>query len=538
MREVIQEHASSADQLLTRRQIIARGFAAGLAATLPGILGSCKDGEGPTQESIFGRFDLEEAKLGFAGAHAALLHTGRVLLFSYDPRRENDENLSLWHLWDPQGGLLAPGPIQHDRNVFCSGHAFLPDGRLLVAGGQSYNWWPFWGVGADHDIHTFDPTSERWTRHKDMPAARWYPTCLTMADGRAIIVGGHAVRFRPTGANNDEFEIFSGSDNSKSQPRTFNPGYIDGAYPFLKLLADGSPQGLAFVYSKDEARLFDLNSMTWLTSRFLTGTRSRTYNRQGSSVLLPLPASRTPPAKVLVVGGEGKGDRATNTAQIFEFDPQEPTASSWRVPSGGHMPTERFMGDSVILADGTVLVVNGAASGVADSSDEPVLQAVLFDPESETWAKLASLNHPRMYHSAAVLLHDGRVLISGNTEHWNPNNAVEDDSLDIFSPPYLFRSARPTIEDVSSELGYGQEFRIGVSNEEEVARIALVKSSSTTHSNNMDQRYLRLGITARGAGEIRASSPATRILAPPGFYILFLLSKSGVPSVGKFVHLS
>ncbi len=106
----------------------------------------------------------------------ALLRSGKVPLFTGDERntfRRMNSGKSV--LWDPATGADQNVPLS--RNLFCSGHCALPDGRLLVAGGQSLAQDILGtllsllglGRGVDHDIHTFDPLAETWTRHQDMP---------------------------------------------------------------------------------------------------------------------------------------------------------------------------------------------------------------------------------------------------------------------------------------------------------------------------------------------------------------------------------
>lgn len=495
--------------------------------------------------------ELQPGNLGFAGVHVALLHTGQVLFFSYDDNGHEDTiNRGLWQLWTPGSGPLPSESLVHNRNLFCSGHCILPDGRLLVAGGQSYNHFPFWGEGADHDLHTFTPAPAGWTRHANMPGARWYPTCVTLPDGNALIAGGHAVRYRPIGANNDEYEIFNWRNNSKSQPLRFNPGHIrDGAYPFMQVLPNGFPGGLLFVYCQNEARLFNLQTLTWDPTSFKTKSSfSRTYNHQGSCVLLPLLPTEPNRVRVMMIGGEGADGLATNTAEIFDFNAEVSLQLGFRDPRGGHMTHRRFMSDATLLPDGTVLIINGAGSGVADHSHDPVMQAELFDPVTESFSGMASLNRARLYHSSAILLPDARVLVSGNTRHWNPSNEIEDLTVEIFSPPYLFRGARPFISSAPEKMFYQQQYTISTPNSADIKSVVLIRPSSTTHTNNMDQRHIGLPIINRmvaeqpvapgGPSGVIVTAPPNGTVAAPGFYMLFLVNNLGIPSVAKFVHLS
>ena len=187
--------------------------------------------------------DLLLYRLKSVAVHLALLRTGKVVLFSGD-----HERIWMWSrgessIWDPEKPTQSDNNPTLDRNLFCSEHCLLPDGRLFVSGGQSTNNHPVFVVlsaltilpavlklfrreAADHDIHTFDPDKEEWHYHRDikMPKARWYPTCVTLPDGKAMMVSGtyaHAFHSLFGGFINTDYEVFDPSTNTLSKPAKF-----------------------------------------------------------------------------------------------------------------------------------------------------------------------------------------------------------------------------------------------------------------------------------------------------------------------------
>ena len=233
-------------------------------------------------------WELQQVTLDTTGVHAALLPEGDVLYFSYDPLEENNVDRSKWQIWSEEAGPLTPASNTLSRNLFCAGHCWLGDDRILVAAGQSWNWFNQGPWGADHDIHTFDPKTRSWTRHSNMPAARYYPVCVTLVDGDALIIGGAWKRI-PQNYVNHEAERFQWRTNTLSVPIPFDPGFIEDLYPFAQLVPDGSAQGMLWIHSGEQARLYSLATSSWLAPTFrTTSVGKRNYPKQGSSTLLPL----------------------------------------------------------------------------------------------------------------------------------------------------------------------------------------------------------------------------------------------------------
>ena len=480
---------------------------------------------------------VQPVELDTTGVHGAVLPNGDVLYFSYDPSDENNVDRCKWQIWNEDTGPLAPAANILHRNLFCSGHCWLGDGRLLVAAGQSWNFVSQGIWGADHDIHTFDPIARSWTRHANMPAARYYPTCVTLADGNGFIVGGAWTRV-PVNRVNHEAEMFDWRTNTLLARIPFNPGFIEELYPFLQLLPDGSAQGLLWVHSGERARLFSPATGVWLRPTFRTTSRgNRNYPKQGAAVLLPLLPSEGYKVRVLLVGGGTTTDDATGSAQIFDFNGAEPTTSAYRDPLGGHPNFRRFMSDAVLLADGSILICGGAGEGSADHSHDPVFDCEIFDPVTETFRGDVRINRQRMYHGAAVLLPSGRVALTGNTEHWNPANPVEDKSVEIYTPDYLLGGNRPTLLSAPGSVAYGDLVELETPDASQIQRVALVRSPTVTHSNNMDQRWVGLEIVGRLAALLKVRIPSERAVAPPGHYMFFLIDSQGVPSVARFTRL-
>lgn len=187
----------------------------------------------------------------------------------------------------------------------------------------------------------------------------------------------------------------------------------------------------------------------------------------------------------------------------------------------------RMEHNAAILPDGKVFVVGGTSNN--GGADEPVYVPELFDPIMISWEQVAPHQIPRMYHSTAILLTDGRVLVAG---------ADNQPSGEIYSPPYLFRGSRPVIQSGPSTIVYGSTFSMEFTSATSLNIVTLLRMSSVTHSVNMGQRYVRLADGAPAGGPVSISAPANANEAPPGFYMLFVVDENGVPSVAATVQVS
>jgi hypothetical protein len=435
--------------------------------------------------------------LKLVSIHAVMLHTGKVLLFSLPTNTVG----SAAQLWDPVSGSLTDVSLTYQRDIFCAGTTVLADGRVFIAGGHLYQ-----GVFGNGVANTtvFDPASNAWTEGPAMDVARWYPTTAQLGDGTIRIFAG-TIRPSVNATTVDSYNPSTGT--LTTLPTTASKSMA--TYPRMKLTTSGL---LAWTNM----------ATTWFfhpaTSSWTKGPKLNSAGRgvNDTSVLLP------GLTKIMEIGGSTSAG-TTNTAEILDLSSSTP---SWQYTSPMHFG--RLWANTVLLADGSVLVVGGGSSG---SYGGPIFTAERYDPVSGTWTDMAAQTAPRMYHSTALLLPDGRVLSAGQSQGKYQTTG------EIFSPPYLFAGARPTISSAPTTVGYNQQFTISTPDFASIGRVALVKAGAVTHSNNFDQRYVDLTYQPNGSGGLTATSPPDSNHAPPGWYMLFILNSSGVPSVASWVQV-
>jgi galactose oxidase len=224
---------------------------------------------------------------------------------------------------------------------------------------------------------------------------------------------------------------------------------------------------------------------------------------------------------VLLVGG---GDPPTKTAEVIDLNAGTP---AWRPVAS--MAYKRRQLSAALLPDGTVLVTGGSSASGFDNAAGAVYAGELWNPITETWTRVASFTKYRGYHSFTLLLPDGRVLSGGG----DYNRGAE-----VYSPGYLFKGARPVITSAPSIVTYGQPFFVRTAQAAQISRVSLLRLSSVTHAFNMEQRINRLAFSAAVDGDgLNVAGPTNANLSPPGYYMLFILKVSGVPSVAKIVRV-
>ena len=395
--------------------------------------------------------------------------------------------------------------------MFCNGMVLLPDGRALINGG-TIQYDPFYGQLTSA---IFDPSTNTFTNAQNMAHGRWYPTLLTLGDGRIMTFSG----LTETGGTNDAVEIYTVGSGWSTQ---YLASWTPPLYPRLHLLPNGK---VFYSGSGTSSALFDPSSNSWTQNVASTNyCCSRTY---GTSVLLPLTPSNNYDPRVIIMGGNSP---ATNTTEIIDLGASNP---AWVY--GPNMSQARIEMNAVILPSGKVLAVGGSVNDEDTSSLS--LNADLYDPGSNTFSSAGANASERLYHSVALLLPDATVWLAGG----NPSRGTYNNTIEIYQPAYLFNpdgslATRPSITGAPGSITYGNNFSVTTPDAANISSVVLVRNGTVTHAFGMDQREVGLSFTA-GNGTLTVTPPPNGNIAPPGYYMLFLLNSSGVPSVASFVEL-
>lgn len=467
------------------------------------------------------------------GITTVLLHTGKVLFWSYDPASYHvvsQSNKGVAYLWDPV--TLTGQSIAPPENIWCGGQTILADGRVYVAGGNLR--YPDPSAPAETSgwqgaltNYTFNPANNQWIAQPMMPVGRWYPTTTKLADNRIVITSG----IDETGSNaiTTRVNVFTPSTDPDGigTMQEIKEHWPTGFYPYQYVMPDGKM--LQAGPAINNSYLLTPDTWNWDMYPFLLAS----HYAYGNGVTYTDASGTTPKQVIMIAGGTQGGEAgpaATNENEYMDgFNP----AAGWRTFPNWLYP--RRNSHTVILADGTLFTVGGNNASAIQPYDNPVFQAEIYTKQptdlTGTWIPAAPHTIQAAYHSSGILLPDARVLLTADDMGPAEHNHVQ-----IYSPPYLFKGERPSITSAPATVTRGETFTLNT-NAQTISAIMLIAPGATTHANNMHQRAIRLKKTGKG-NKLSVTLPSQAGLVPPGYYMLFAVNGNGVPSVARFVRVS
>ena len=385
----------------TIRALIQMGAA--ILALSPGLL--------QAQLNTIGHWETRPEAMSVNPIHVGLLRTGKVLVIAGSG---NVPNVTVYKaaVWNPETGTIADQNIPWDH--FCNGMSFLPDGRaLIVSGSKPYPTNVFKGL---KNTTIFDPETSIFHRVEDMTDGRWYPTNVSLPDGRTATFSGYG----EDGTRNATAEIYTPGSGWSPEYANGWPASL-GNYPRAHLTPHGD---LFFSGAQLDSHRFDPITLTW--NKNVARTTHGATRRYGSSVLLGL----RPPlytARILIAGGGATA--ATDSTEIIDLGVSTP---QWQ-PTGS-LNFKRVEHNAVLLPNGKILAIGGSNTNNKIDDNGEGRFSEMYDPETGDWTIMDQQAYWRLYHSTALLLPDGRVASLGS----NPQQGTYDQHIEIYSPPYLF----------------------------------------------------------------------------------------------------
>ncbi|MFJ4472455.1 galactose oxidase-like domain-containing protein [Streptomyces sp. NPDC089424] len=574
--------------------------------------------------------------------HAALLHTGKVLLVAGSGNDQDNFDAKKFdtRLWDPVEGTVKKVPTPND--LFCTGHTQLGNGNLLIAGGTKryeklqgdvrkagglmivYNENPdkpitlpagtrFTGkengrtfvskdpvlvprakkvfdeatgrflrndpgfgriyveaaregaryetgtqdnyrvhglTGPDarntygiaqklaldkkdfqgiRDAYEFDPVAERYVKVDPMKEARWYPTLTTLGDGRILSVSGLDDIGQLVPGKNEVFDPATKKWSYTAKERQFP------TYPALFLMQDGKIfySGANAGYGPDdvgrEPGVWDVRTDTFTV---VPGMSDPNMLETANSVLLPPAQDET----YMVIGGGGVGESAlaSSRTRIVDLSVSRP-----RFVDGPSLGKGTRYPQASLLPDDSVLIAGGSED-YRGRGDSDILEARLYDPSTGELDRVADPLLGRNYHSGSLLLPDGRVLFFGSDSLFgdaaNTRPGEFEQRIEIYTPPYLHRGPRPSLDGGPRTLARGESGTFTSRQAASVRKMRLIRPSASTHVTDVDQRSVALDFTVTG-DEVTVTVPRNRNLVPSGWYMVFAVDDAGVPSAARWVRV-
>jgi hypothetical protein len=387
----------------------------------------------------------------------------------------------------------------------------------------------FQGIRAAYE---FDPGAEKYIPVDPMKEARWYPTLVTLEDGRVLAVSGL----------DDVGDVLAG-DNEIYDPETKQwskgPTRYFPTYPALfltkggKLFYSGSNAGYGPADQGRRPGLWDLKTNTFDPVEGLTDP-----DRTETSSSLMLPPVQDQRVMLLGGGGVGESSKATARTAVVDLKTDSPVFRD-----GPELPQGTRYLSSVLLPDDSVFTTGGSSDYRGRSASD-ILKAQFYDPKTNTFRRAADPTVGRDYHSEALLLPDGRVATFGSDPLFddadNTRLGTFEQRVEIYTPPYLqgdtAQEERPELGAGPRRIGAGGRATFRTVHPEAITKARLMRPSAVTHSTDVEQRSVDLKLS-RGSGRLTVEVPGDRALVPPGWYMLFVTDKSGTPSEAKWIQV-
>jgi len=396
-------------------------------------------------------------------------------------------------------------PLKLLSNSFCAGGTFLSNGTLLNVGGNPVvsdqtGATDFGDINGLQSVRLFHPElCDQNGNGCDIVEAleglrlaspRWYNSVLRLDDGSAMILGGSTRGgwMNNHTTNNPTFEFYPHKNihgyNGMPLPSPFLQETLNSnLFPIAILLPDTS----IFVAANQGAMIYDWKTNTERRLPQIPRGVRVTYPMTATAALLPLSSSNGWTPIVIICGGSAIDD----TRPSYLIDSQDAAsdlcfrmeltntgiAKGWEIEA---MPQPRLMADSILLPTGEVMIVNGAGSGIAgygnvinqvgaSNAANPVFTPVLYRPDAPLGERFNSegmpaSNIPRLYHSSATLVPDGRIMIAGSNPNLDRSTREygTEYRVEWLSPPWLESAGRPTINNAPSNLLYGSSFDMDI----------------------------------------------------------------------------
>lgn len=474
-------------------------------------------GTGASTKGVFGAL----VSWPIIAIHTVLLPDGRVLNYGTDERGAQGAQF-IYDVWNPDLGTGLASHLVLDNttgtDIFCGAQSVLAgSGEVLLSGG-------------DDTINSVRNYSNNRTTifmpkqnaldgtEQSMAFKRWYPSIIPLPNGEKLVLGGRKNRGDPATTPEVYSEVTGWRSLTAATSNAafgITPGFEHYYYPrAYKLPNDPSK---VFVLGVD-GKLYYVDptgggSITQLPQATLAGSPKLPTLMYGAGKVLSLRSNK----KVIIADLNGSQPVITTTADISQV---------------------RFWSNATVLADGKVLVTGGSA--VDNQLTAVAYNAEIWNPATGKWTLGAREARPRLYHSTALLLPDGSVLVAGG----GATGPVQNLNAEIYYPPYLYTAAgtaapRPTLASapVSVKLSDpSHQFTATVGSADKITRVALIRSGSTTHANNLEQRYQQLAFTQAGQ-TLTIASPRNPNYTITGYHLLFVFNDKGVPSTAKIVKI-
>ncbi len=463
--------------------------------------------------------------------HATLLPNGHVISYG-TPVGVAEQNGTAYDDWDP---ALGTGAAAHHQvasmgtyNSFCDGLERLPDGDLLMVGGNSTT-----------SSMVYSPGSGRETMGPTLNRQRWYASVLRLPDDRQLVLGGgdyyngnayqtpndeSGVATTPeigsgtgawsllTGANSSI--AFGAQDNRWWYPRAFN-----------------GPDGAVFGISYDQLWRLDPSGAGQVTG---VGVLTTPIGVSGAAVMYA-------PGRILLAGGgqHANGDSVTATDASTLVDISSPGPVVTPVAAMAH---RRNWLNLTVLPTGEVLANGGTVVGTAAGRSNAVYAAEIWNPQTRTWRSAAAAQRIRTYHSTSLLLPSGAVFTGGGGVPGPEDNL----NAEIYYPPYLFHKgtdgvvrwvSRPQITSLAGAVGWGGRLSLGLADARRIGSFSLIALGTGTHGVTTDQRRVPLSFVQSGRS-LTTTLPGSRDVLPPGPYLLQAVDAAGVPSPSQIVTVA